>query len=438
MPGEPVPAASLPHAYLPGPEEERRIAGFLREGAIPPALERAVEEYIAKKTGKEWDDPVILDRLRRAITAQKDDYWKPVRERALRYTKAYSVLGYLTYHLPVYFMQTEHLLALLARDGLLKERMTILDIGTGPGVVPFAVADFWSRLDGARADVYPVERSEEQIEAFLFLRERFVPKGGKVSVKPPVKADIGVFVPSHLPLHPDLIIFSGVLNELFDGDIERRAGLVMNYAGQLRPDGAILIAEPAEEAASTQLRRLTLALRRRGLSIHSPCSFLHGTNCTPDRCWSFVTQQPIRPTAIMERLADCSEPYRYVNTDIKYSYAVIRKDGRIRETCRVPPRALRLSQLHRAVDRRVDVIAARMSENLGDGRTGVFRICDGSAEKPVFAVIPAYHETAGNRALIEAPYGAVLRFEGVLVRYNPKHDSFNLLVNRNTRVLYPA
>src|SRR5512136_3061982 len=99
MPGEPAPAASLPHAYLLSPDEEKRIADFFRAGTLPPALERAVEDYITKKTGKTWDDPVILDRLRRAITAQKDDYWKPVRERALRYTKAYSVLGYLAYHL---------------------------------------------------------------------------------------------------------------------------------------------------------------------------------------------------------------------------------------------------------------------------------------------------------------------------------------------------
>ncbi len=439
MPEDPVPAVPLSHAYLPGPAEEKRIADFFRAGALPPALERAVEDYIIKKSGKAWDDPAILDRLRRAITAQKDDYWKPVQERSLRYKKAYSVLGYLAYHLPVYFMQTEHLLAMLARDGLLKKRMTILDIGTGPGIVPFAVADFWSRLDGARADVYSVERSEEQIEAFLYLRERFVPKGGKVSVKPPVKADIRVFDPSSLAGAPDLIIFSGVLNEVSAGDIGQRADLVMRYAGHLRPDGTSLIAEPAEEVMSTQLRRLSLALKKRGLTIHSPCSFLHGTNCTPDRCWSFVSAPAIRPTAIMEQLADCSEPYRYLNTDIKYSYTVLRKDGRTREACRIPPgsRVLHLSQLRRSVDRRIDTIAAKMSQNLGDGKSRVFRICDGSAEKPVCAVIPAYHVTPENRALIAAPYGAVLRFGGVLVRYNPKHDSFNLLVSRNSRVSYP-
>ncbi|HSA37534.1 MAG TPA: small ribosomal subunit Rsm22 family protein [Methanoregula sp.] len=435
-----MPAEPVPHAYLLTPDEEKRLADFFTSGNLPPALGQAIEQYITHKVGRPWNDPVILERIRKAIIGQKDDYWKPVQQRSLQYTKAYSVLGYLTYHFPVYFMQTEHLLAMLAREGLLKKSMAILDAGTGPGVVPFAIADFWSRLDGAKADVYSVERSEEHIEAFRYLRDRFVPKGGGVSIKSPVKADITVFDPAKVPRALDLIIFSNILNELCEGDINRRADLVMKYADRLHPEGTILIVEPAEEVTSTQLRRLSLALRKRGLTIHSPCSFVHGTNCTPDRCWSFVTEQNIRPTRIMENLAACSEPYRYVNTDIKYSYTVIRKDGRIKEPFRVPPgsRTLRLSQVHRYLDTRVDILAAKMSENLGDGKTVVFRICDGSAEKPVFAVIPAYHVTTENRILITAPYGSVLELRDVLVRYNTRHDAFNLLVNRNSKIGLPG
>ncbi len=260
MAKEPVTVASPPPAYRPGPEEEKRIAAFFTARAFPPALERGIEQYITKKVGKEWNDPVILERLRKAIVAQKDDYWKPEEKRSLRYTKAYNVLGYLAYHFPVYFMQTEHLLAMLARDGLLKKSMTVLDIGTGPGVVPLAIADFWSRLDGAKADVYSVERSEEHIEAFLYLRDRLVPKGGKVSVKPPVKADITVSDPVKLPQQIDLLVFSNVLNELSGKSPEQRADIVMNFAGRLASDGSIMIIEPAEESVSTLLRLLSLAL----------------------------------------------------------------------------------------------------------------------------------------------------------------------------------
>jgi hypothetical protein len=436
MAKEPRPVASPHTAYLLSTEEKKRLSTFFAARALPPALGQAIEQYITKKVGKEWDDPVILERLRRAIVAQKDDYWKPEQKRSLQYTKAYSVLGYLAYHVPVYFLQTEHLLAMLARDGLLKKSMTILDMGTGPGVVPLAIADFWSRLDSAKADVYSVERSEEHIEAFLYLRDRFVPKGGKVSVKPPIKTDITLPDPVKIPEQVDLVVFSNVLNELSDKSVEQRADLVMHYTGRLAPDGTVLIIEPAEEAVSTQLRVLSLALKKRGLFVHSPCSYIWGTNCTPDRCWSFVTAPCIRPTRIMETLARCDEPFRYVNTDIKYSYVVLRKDGKTKETYHVPAgsRVLRVSQIHRHVEKRINLIAAKMSENLGDAKNLMFRLCDGTADKPVFAVIPAFHVTPDNEAIVSAPYGTILELRGVLVHHNPKHDAYNLLVSRNTEI----
>jgi len=440
MAKEPVTVASPPPAYQPGPEEEKRIAAFFAARALPLALEQGIEQYITKKVGKEWNDPVILERLRRAIVAQKDDYWKPAEKRSLQYTKAYSVLGYLAYHFPVYFMQTEHLLAMLARDGLLKKKMTILDIGTGPGVVPLAIADFWSRLEGAKADVYSVERSEEHIEVFLYLRDRFVPKGGKVSIKPPVKADITGSDPVKIPQQADLLVFSNVLNELSGKSPEERADLVMHFTEQLAPDGTVLIIEPAEEAVSTQLRVLSLALKKRGLTVHSPCTYIWGTNCTPDRCWSFVTAPCIRPTRMMERLAACDEPFRYVNTDIKYSYVVLRKDRKTRETYRVPPgsRVLRISQIHRHVDKRINLIAAKMSENLGDAKNLMFRLCDGTADTPVFAVVPSFHITPENEVIVSVPYGTILELKGVLVRYNKEHDAYNVLVSRNTGITLPA
>jgi hypothetical protein len=303
-------------------------------------------------------------------------------------------------------------------------------------VVPFAVADFWSRLDGATADVYSVERSEEHIEAFLNLRDRFVPKGGPVSIKPPLKADITRPETLRIPRQADLIIFSNVLNELQGKSPEERSDLVMRIAERLAPDGTILIVEPAEEGTSTQLRVLSLALKRKGLTIHSPCSYIWDTNCTPDRCWSFVTAPPIHPTAAMEILASGAEPFRYLNTDIKYSYVVIRKDKKTRESYRVPrgSRVLRLSQIRQHVDRRINLIAAKMSENLGDRKNLMFRICDGTSDIPVYAVVPAFHIVPENEALVSAPYGAILEFRGVLVRHNTKHDACNMLVNRNTAV----
>lgn len=427
----------LPAAeFFLNPAELERQQAFFESRRLPPVLETAIEQYIVKKTGKEQNDPVVLDRLRRGIVAQKSDYWKPTHQRSLKYTKAYSVLGYLAYHFPVYFIQTEHLLSMLAREGLLKSSTTILDAGTGPGVVPLAVADFWSRLDSAKATVYSVERSEEHIEAFMYLREHFTAKGANASIKPPIRADLTSLDPAKIPQQVDLMIFSNVLNELSDITLEQRTDLVMRFAERLAPDGTILIVEPAEETNSSRLRLLSLALKKRGLTIHSPCSFIWGTNCTPDRCWSFETNRNILPTRLMGKLSECDEPFRYINIDIKYSYVVLRKDGKTKETYRVPAgsRVLRLSQIHRHVDKRVNLIAAKMSANLGDGRNLMFRLCDGTADKLVFAVLPTFHVTPENEVLKTSPYGTILELEGVLVRYNREHDAYNVLVSRNTTI----
>jgi SAM-dependent methyltransferase len=439
--GEDVTISRIPPAgaYILSDDEEKRLAAFLDSRALPVALEGHIEHYITRKVGKDWTDPVITDRLRKAIVAQKDDYWKPVHRRSLQYTKGYSVLGYLAYHFPVYFMQTGHLLAQLARDGLLKRSMTILDVGTGPGVVPLAIADFWSRLDHAQASVYSIERSEEHIEAFLYLRDAFVPRGGNVSVKPPIKADITRPDRAALPEKIDLVIFSNVLNELHDATIDTRASIVEKIAERLAPDGTILIVEPADEENAIRMRTLTAELQKKGLSVYAPCTFLWGTPCTAPRCWSFLSALYIRKTRLMEHLARCDEPYRYVNTDIKYSYAILRKDGLRKSAYRVAPgsKFLRLSKLHLHVGKRINVACVKMSGELGDAKTHLFKVCDGTAKTPVYAVLPSYHATPENEYLRTAPYGTVLEMKGVLVRYNKEHDAYNLLVSRNTEIQVP-
>ena len=102
-----------------------------------------------------------------------------------------------------------------------------------------------------------------------------------------------------------------------------------------------------------------------------------------------------------------------------------------------PPRSrvLRLSQIRRHVEKRINLIAAKMSENLGDAKTIVFKLCDSTADKPVYAVVPIYHINPKNEAIVSAPYGAILEIESVLVRHNSKHDAYNVLVNRNTGIV---
>jgi hypothetical protein len=369
-------------SYLLNEKELERQKIFFAEREIPRPLAHSIENYISKKVGRDWNDPIIIERLRRAIVSQKDDYWKPLHKRSLHYIKGYSVLGYLA-PLPGFFIQSEYLFMMLAFDGLLKKKMNILDAGTGPGVVPLAIADFYSRLDEAQATIYSMERSDEHIEAFTYLRDAVVPPGGRVSIKPAIKTDIRSPDLGKLPGKFDLIVFS-MLNELPDATMEARADIVAQFSNRLAPDGSILIIEPADEENATRMRSLTVSLHKKGLSVFSPCSFIWGSTCTAPRCWSFETAPSIRLSRLMETLAHCGDSYRYVNTDIKYSYAVLRKDDMRKENYRLGEgsKFLRLSKLHLHVGKRVNVAGIKMSGELGDARSHVYKICDGTAKTP--------------------------------------------------------
>jgi len=315
--------------------------------------------------------------------------------------------------------------------------MRILDLGTGPGVVPLAVIDLLGRLGNGSAEVYAVERSEEHLEAYnALVPAAAAARGNAVRVKKPIRADIGALESGDLPDQIDLMVFSNVLNELRHLDIDRRADLVAGLAERLAPDGTIIIVEPADLANSTAMRQTVRAIADRGLAIHSPCSFIRGTACNPARCWTFEQKGDIRPTRLMERLAAGRDGYRFMNVDIKYSSALLRKDAKTQHAYRVPPGAkfARLSHLRRHLDRKINVVAALISGNLGDNRTKVYKVCDGTPADPTYAVVPATLRGTNRDALEGLSYGEIVRLYGVLVRFNRDHGAYNLVILPGTRI----
>ncbi|MCG7855085.1 MAG: class I SAM-dependent methyltransferase, partial [Methanoregulaceae archaeon] len=125
---------AIPEPVLLSPAEEpvRMIEARVRSGIFDEDLQRLIEQYIGQVTGKDWDDPVVLQRIREAIMQQKGQYWKEGKARKIGYRKGYAVLAYLAYHTPVYVTQSSYLLLMLSRDRLLPARARILDVGTGP------------------------------------------------------------------------------------------------------------------------------------------------------------------------------------------------------------------------------------------------------------------------------------------------------------------
>lgn len=422
--------------FVPSPEQLRAFSLFLDAGRLPEPLEPLIEGYIGAKTGKPVDDPAVLERLRHAIVAQKSGYWTAGERRRISYRSGYSVLAYLAYQFPVYFVQSCRLLARLAAEGRLSNGMRVVDLGTGPGVVPLALMTMGRYLDGFSAEVVPVEPSEEHREACRHLVRGFAQPGDAVRVRRALPVDAATVADAEIPGEIDLLVLSNLLNEL-PGDAAAKAATVMRWASHVTENGTVLLVEPADLENATGLRAVQRELLKAGLHLRSPCRFLWGSSCGPVPCWSFETAPPIRPTRVQDLLAaGTPEPYRYRNTDIKFAAAVLGREAPPRLACpgvdrrRTAP----FSQLRKHTNRRIAVLAAVMSGDLGDAKTHVYKVCDGTARTPVFAVLPAYHVAPGNRALLEAPYGAVLHLRDVLVRENPKTRAVNLLVSRSSTV----
>jgi hypothetical protein len=421
--------------FIPDSTASLLITQIGRGGALA-GLQDLTEQYIQYKTGKPWDDPLILQRIRSAIMQQKGQYWKEGEHRRIGYRKGYAVIAYLAYHAPVYLSQFQHAFLMLVNDGLIPDHARILDIGSGPGVVSLAVSDCARAIPGFSAELFALERSEEFLESYRFLVTRFTGAHPKITAYPAIAGDLRDSDNLLLPSALDLIVMQNVTNELADESPKERADHLKRLSRLLTPHGCMIVIEPAERRNATELRMMVQSAAGQDLQVHSPCTSFWKGRCAAEQCWSFIEKPPIQPTRLMAALAGSHDAFRFQNTDIKFSYAVLVKDQRRRHRYQADLNSSfsRLSSLKDRIGRRVNVAAALMSGDIGDKRTHVFLICDGTSRQPVYLILPHFHLSSDNRELLSLPYSSILKITGALVRFNRNHEAWNLFLTRNSRV----
>ena len=407
--------------------EETRLRKLIENRSSDSRLDSLTLAYIEKISGKKWKDESVLEKIRAAITVQKDSYWKEGERRVVQYKGGYSVLGYMAYQMPGYVAEFTEFFVRLLREGLIRDHVRILVVGAGPGTVAVAVARVLEMCDGITAEVVSLERSEVFREAYMAVVPAFVKAAGDhVTAPRPLAADITETMPEG---EFDLIVCSNMINELavYGGE---KTDLMMQLSTHLVADGNLILLEPADLANATMLRDLSRDLKRRGLTLYAPCNDIRGVHCSVSPCWTFETYADIRPTKLMLALGGDTEKFRFVNTDVKFSYAILRKDGHRRCGYRVPAAAkrARLAQLKKHVGKRIHVTVSVMSADIGDAKNYLYLVCDGTGEVPVYVALPAHHRNPEHEALLSAPYGSVVAIDSVLVRFNPKQNAYNLLM----------
>ncbi|TRZ89510.1 MAG: hypothetical protein D4R88_05355 [Methanosarcinales archaeon] len=426
---------------VPLPADEQvihELEEMLKAPWLPLYVEKLIGSYIERSCGKDWHTGETARNLRENIVKQKEEYWRG----SSKYPKL-RVITYLLYHFPVYFCQFQYLLLDLLKSGLLTTKMSIVDVGSGPGTITLSTIDFLNKLLSVYSkkgiDVKlnikfdSIEKVQENIDCYNELTSLYLSKHKHEN------ASITVTQPVHSPLEKaqpvgsaDLIIFSNVLAELSSPHAERARAVEKLASESQNP--TVLLIEPADLVNSKALRVTQQALMNRGFTVYSPCTFLWGAVCTGGDCWSFRAEGNIRVPEFMRKIAGTEESYRYLNTDMKFTYAILRKDGTVKQKYRAKGKFARLSTLRKHLKKRINVAVSVMSGNLGDEKTFVFKICDGTTSVPCYAVIPAYHMNDKNKALLEANYGSIVEIFGALVRENEEFSSYNLLINRNTIV----
>ncbi len=418
--------------YIPTAEETKRLSAFLKIRSIP-TLEKQTIQYIERVTGKSWKDETVLEKIRNAVIAQKEAYWKEEGvQKSVSYKGAYSVLGYMAYQMPGYVLEFSEFFAGLVTSGLIRKHVQVLDIGSGPGTVSIGIARVLSCLDNMTAEITSLEQYETHIEAYQAIVPEFLKNAGdKVTAEKPLAQDITKEIPEG---EFDLIVCSNVINELSGLDSEKKADLVMALSKHLVPDGNLAILEPADLANATMLRDLSRDVKKRGLTIYAPCNDLRGVYCTVSPCWSFRSYADIKPTELMFALGGAEEKFRFVNTDVKFSYAILRTDGHRKCGYKIPGDAkrARLSQLKKHLERRIHITVSVMSADIGDAKNYLFLVCDGTGTTPTYVALPAFHRTPEHEALLTASYGSVVAIDSVMVRFNKQQNAYNLLMGRES------
>lgn len=417
--------------YVPNDEEIENYKSLLANRTFP-LLEKITINYIEKITGKKWDDETVLEKIRTAVLSQKESYWKGGDKRTITYKGAYSVLSYMAYQMPSYVHEVTELFGDLIVAGLVRKKIRVLDVGSGPGTATIGIIRALSCFPDMQAEITAVEQSDTQREAYSYVIPEIVTK---LKSNVTIEKQQGLDVTRKLPDgNYDIIICANMINELSGLDISGKTDLVLSLSEHLTSDGSLIVLEPADLDNATQLRKIACNAKERGLTIYSPCNDIRGVHCKVSPCWTFRSFADIKPTKLMYTLGGEKEKYRFVNTDVKFSYSIFRTDGHRKCGYRIPPDAkrARLSQIKRHVGKRIHVTVSVMSNDIGDMKNYLYLVCDGTGTVPCYLALPAFHRTPEHEALLTASYGSVVAVDSVLVRYNEKQNAYNLLLGKES------
>ena len=216
-------------------------------------------------------------------------------------------------------------LSLHPKEIFKKERLRVLDIGSGPGTATLGTLDFFSMKENRPIlEFTAVDHVAENLrDAEALFKDRSPKEATLATLKSSIEK-----MENLIKGQFDIIILSNLLNEVAHNDAERIAkrveilkSLITNF---LSADGSCIIIEPALRETSREMLMVRNGLLDEGLHIYSPC--LMGDKCPAlenpkDWCHEDVPWEPPAIVKEVDRLTGLRKD------SLKFSYLILREDG---------------------------------------------------------------------------------------------------------------
>jgi ribosomal protein RSM22 (predicted rRNA methylase) len=350
-------------------------------------------------------------RLSRLLTRERESLpANYLRDPGLRdaYLRYFLPTNLLKIHLPL------HELSLHPAELLHRDRLRILDIGSGPGTAVLGVLEFFSTGYRRLAlDFTALDQVAENLSlAEGLFREHLQRSGVDASLRT-ISCRMED-LPSRIRGPFDVIIISNVLNELLPHDddrIEGRIGIMDDLLRmQLAEYGSCIIIEPALRETTRDMLRVRDGLLDAGWHVYSPCLLqAHCPALANPKDWCHEERSWIPPETVRE--VDARIGLR--KDALKFSYFVLRKDCRsLADVCG--------GDAYRVVSE--PLISKGKRELFLCGRGG--RLLAARMEKD---------ESRANAMFAELRRGDVVRFDGTVnegKRYRVTRDTMVVMQQR--------
>lgn len=241
--------------------------------------------------------------------------------------------AYLSYFLPVNLSKIQVLLDEMAvpEDN---RRLSVLDLGSGPGTGALAVLDWCHRRRSATTlSVTALDTVPAALRQAGQLWNGYCHAAGITFASlHTCKEDLErrVWMEQVREGSPfDLVIAANCLNEIYSGakdSIDARAGLMAEVLALLAPHGTMMIIEPALRETARALHQVRdRLLQEKRCTVYSPC--LHENTCpaliNPDD-WCHEERVWVPPESIRE----IDKEVGFIKDALKFSYVLLRKDGK--------------------------------------------------------------------------------------------------------------